>query len=165
MATLSELERNGHLSKWEVDLRPPQLEERLIYVSPRLADWLEKDLPLLVSCWNIEETPLQQVYALVKVFVAGETLLFRHQFSPLRPIGNGAWELKTADARIFGWFPFKDCFVGVSANEAWRVKESNLYPAYRDEVVRFRDGLPLDEPKFVKGDDPNAVVSAFDYPP
>ncbi len=165
MATLSELEHSGHLSKWEVDLRPPQQEERLIYVSPRLTEWLERDLPPLVSSWDLEETPLQQVYAFVSIFIAGDTLVFCHQFSPLRPIGDGAWELKTADVRIFGWFPIRDCFVGVSANEAWRVKASNLYAGYRGEVVRFRNELALDEPKFVEGDDPNAVVSAFDYPP
>ena len=165
MATLARLEQDGDLLKWEEALPPRQQEERLLYIFPRLQDWLQNTLPACVSCWNLEETPNQQVYALVTVFVAGETLLFGHQFSPLRPIGKGAWELKTADVRIFGWFPVKDCFVAVSADEAWRVKDSKLYPAFRDEVVRFRDGLPLDEPKFVEGDDPNAVVSAFDYPP
>jgi hypothetical protein len=82
----------------------------------------------------------------------------------LRPAGDGVWELKTADLRVFGWFHAKDCFLGHCADTAERVKEHRLYTGYVGEVVRFRDSLPLDEPKYIPGEDPDAVVSNSSYP-
>jgi hypothetical protein len=79
-------------------------------------------------------------------------------------VGDGVWELKTADVRIFGWFPGRDQYIAVRVDQAWRVKESNLYAGYKGEVVRYRDALPLAGDKFVKGVDPNDVVSNFSYP-
>lgn len=77
----------------------------------------------------------------------------------MRPVGNGVWELKTADLRLFGWFVQKDCFIVCDCDTTLRVKQMRLYPGYRDQAVRFRERLDLDEPKFIAGDDPNDVVS------
>jgi len=105
-----------------------------------------------------------QASALAEIFVSGETLTYSRQFKPLNHLGEGVWELKTADIRLFGWFPMRDVFVTYCADEAWRVKEYKLYRGYVNEVVQFRNVLPLDEPKFVEGENPDAVVSNFYFP-
>jgi hypothetical protein len=76
---------------------------------------------------------------------------------------EGVWELKTADVRLFGWFHQFDCFVGVVIDLKYRVQEYKLYSGYMGEVIRFRDNLDLDEPKFIPGGEPVNVVSNF-YP-
>lgn len=97
------------------------------------------------------------------VYASGETLWFGRSFKPLVHIHDGVWELKTPDLRVFGWFYRKDCFIGHVANHTEIVKKYRLYHGHAGEVARFRDSLALDEPKYVPGDDPNAVVSDWDY--
>jgi hypothetical protein len=65
--------------------------------------------------------------------------------------------------RIFGWFPERDIFVAVSAHTAKKVKDLEIYPGLVLEAVGFRNRLGLDEPKYIKGDDPNDVVSNLTY--
>jgi hypothetical protein len=116
------------------------------------------------SLWDTKDnSPQQQVDARLAGFVAGEPLAFNSEFNILRPWKHGVWELKTADVRIFGWFAKKDCFVGVVMHDATYVKAHDLYQGLVGEVVRFRDSLDLDEPKFVKGDHPNDVVSDWTF--
>ncbi len=98
------------------------------------------------------------------VYASGQTLTYRRAFHPIWHAGNGVWMLKTADLRVFGWFHARDCFVGHAANTAEQVKAHNLYHGYAGEVVHFRNQLDLDEPKFVAGEDPNAVVSNLSPP-
>ena len=108
---------------------------------------------------------MEQVDGLVDVFCSGDTLTYGEQFKPLTHIKDGVWELKTPDIRIFGWFNRKDCFIGVVADDATRIKTYHLYHGYANvTTARFRDALDLDEPKYVTGDDPHAVVSNFDLP-
>ena len=116
--------------------------------------------------WNIEETPAQQLDALTAVFASGEPLAFGWQFKPLArvPHVEGVWYLKTADVRLFGWFPYRDCFIAASVGLADLTKRLWLYRPFGQEVVHFRNALTLDEPKFVSEEDPNAVVSNFSYP-
>ena len=163
MATLQQLAAAGKLTKLDVPLGRRQQEERVIYLAQDVVEWLRDELPVCASSWNIEETPEQQFDSLASIFVAGETITYDTQFKTLRPIERGIWELKTADLRIFGWFHRRDCFVVTRIDTAQRVKDYGLYPGYRDAAVRFRDGLSLDEPKYIQGDDPHAVVSAFDF--
>ena len=44
------------------------------------------------------------------------------------------------------------------------VKRLHLYRPYAEEAVRFREQLDLNNPQFVPGDDPHAVVSDFSFP-
>ena len=154
------------LLRWEVVLSPRQQVERVLLLVPRLRSRLDEVLAV-GSTWNIEETPAQQLDALTAVFVAGEPLTFGWQFSPLRyvPHLDGVWYLKTADVRLFGWFPCRDYFIATSVVVADLAKRLRLYRPFGEEVERIRQALPLDEPKFVPGDDPHAVVSNFAYPP
>lgn len=164
MATLLELVASGDLAKFDPGLEPNELEHRVIYASRKFEAWVSHDLPKLTSEWEIESTPLEQLDALAEIYASGEALTYGHRFKVLKPALNGVWELKTFDLRIFGWFKERDCFIAVVADLAGHVKEHSLYPKYRDEVVQFRAVLNLDQPKFIPGDDPNDVVSNFDYP-
>src|SRR5439155_2075979 len=126
--------------------------------------WFTKDLPLLESTWNRELTPEEQLDAFLADYIAGEPLLVQLAIKPMNHLSQGAWMLKTADVRLFGWFPQRDVFVGVSGKPTQLVKEHNLYPGLVREVVHYRSMLDLDAPKFVPGDNPNDVVSNFHYP-
>ena len=166
MATIATLIADGSLLRWEVALSPHEQIDRILLLAPRLHARLDEALAI-GSTWNIEETPAQQLDALTAAFVTGEPLAFGWQFKRLQrvPDLDGVWYLKTADVRLFGWFPFKDYFVATSIAVADVAKRLHLYRPLGEEVARFREALPLDEPKFVLGDDPNAVVSNFTYPP
>jgi hypothetical protein len=142
-----------------------QQEYRVLYASPRLQTWLEKALPVLGSTWNLEESPLEQFDAFMDIYASGDVLTYGWTFRPIRYAGQGVWELKTADIRIFGWFHAIDCFVGHVADATQRMKDHpGLYHGYAGEIVRFRSKLDLNDPKFVTGEDPHVVVSNFDYP-
>ena len=164
MATLIELENAGQVFRIDPALGPREQEWRRIFVLPELRQWLEDVLPTLGSTWNIEQSPIEQLDALVATFCSGETLTFGQQFKLLTGIKDGIWELKTADLRMFGWFYMKDCFVGTDTNLTDEIKRMRMYQPYCDQAVRRRNALDLDEPKFIQGDDPNAVVSAYDFP-
>lgn len=130
-----------------------------MYMSLDLKRRLEVDLPGMASNWKIEVSPLEQFDAFMEGYASGEHLVYLQDLSPIRHIGGGVWELKTADLRLFGWFWQRDCFIGHRIDHAQHVKNYSLYRGYASEVVRYRDGIDLDEPKFIAGDDPNDVVS------
>ena len=163
MATILELASRGVLTKYDALLRPREFEDRRFYGAARLVDWFANDLPNLESSWKIEETPSEQLYALLLKFVVGKVLTYQNEFYPIVPHRHGVWELKTADLRVFGWFPAVDCFLGLVADTTQRVKDHDLYHGYCNEVVRFRETLELDEPKFIEGREPKDVVSNFAY--
>jgi hypothetical protein len=159
MATLLELSGDaGPLFRLDA-LEVNRQEFRCIYMSERLKVWIENDLPGLRATWETELSCQEQVVELTEMFCAGDELDSNTQFHALHPYDHAVWELKTGDVRIFGWFPKKDHFIGVVAHDAYFVKRHDLYHGLIGEVVRFRDALNLDEPKFVPGDDPHAVVS------
>lgn len=158
------LESEGAVCRYEPELDHGQQELRRFYVLPRLRGWMEGVLPELGSTWKIEETPNEQVDAMLAVYCAGEPLAYGHRFKPLNHLGEGIWELKTADVRIFGWFPVKDCFVATDADLKRNIVDRQMYRPYAEQAVRLRIQLGLDEPKFVPGEDPLDVVSDFYYP-
>jgi hypothetical protein len=164
MATLIELVDAGELFRLDPQLEATEQEWRFIYLSPVLQKWIENDLPALESTWKIEVDPTQQLDALVEEFCAGEALCYGPRFHPIEHLEDGIWQLKTPDLRIFGWFPAKDCFVGWRGCHADYVKQHGLYHGFAGETAHFRKRLNLNEPKFIPGVDPNAVVSNLTYP-
>lgn len=163
MATLIELDGVGAIHWLDPVVEDWEDEWRSIFVSPRLRAWIETILPTLESSW-VEETPAEQLDALISQFALGEPLTYSWHFKPLVHLADGIWELKTGDLRIFGWFPVKDTFIAVDADMKERIRDLAMYRPYCEQAARFREALPLNEPKFVPGDDPNAVVSDFSYP-
>lgn len=158
------LEGSGELCRYDAFLADDQQPERTIFFFPRSRTWMSDILPTLESTWNIEVSPLEQVDAFLALYCAGEPLSFGHRFKPLTHLGDGVWELKTADVRLFGWFVSRDSFVVTDGVLARDVKLRNGYRPFAEQAVRFRDRLALDEPKFVAGEDPHNVVSNFYYP-
>jgi hypothetical protein len=164
MATILEITKTGALRKLDAELSHRQQELRCFYATPKLAHWIENDLLHANSQHNLEQSPAEQVDALLEVYCSGEVLDYGRAFKEIRPIEHGVWEFKTADVRIFGWFNQADVFVGVVADLAWRVKEYSLYAGYRDEVLRYVAEINLDEPKCLMGGVEDGIISNFDYP-
>lgn len=164
MATLVELAARGDFELFEPELGYRQQAMRLFYTRERVWPWIEQHLPDRASEYDSEIAPIEQLDDLLNAFCAGEKLVFDRQIKPIQHWGQGIWKLKTLDLRLFGWFPRTDVFVCCSIDFATRIKEIGLYSGYRDESVRFRDLLDLDEPKFIYGDDPRDVVTNISIP-
>jgi hypothetical protein len=167
MATLATLIKQELVLPWHVELDAHQQPQRVLLLLPQLAARLDQSLAAAGSTWNIEETPAQQLDSLTAIFVAGEPLAHGRQFKCLVPDRSGVdgvWYFKTADVRLFGWFPFRDYFVATSVGIADVAKRLQLYRPFGQEVARCRGQLDLDEPKYIGGIDPNGVVSNFTQP-
>ena len=165
MPTMHDLVHAGVLYKLDASLGWREQEERMIFAFPKPMQWMMEVLPDEASEWNIESTPFEQLDAFAHAYCAGHELVIERQVRCMRHISHGIWELKTPDIRLFGWFVRRDCFICTAANTAANVKQYRLYDGYRDEAVRLRDSLELDEPKYVAGDNPDDVLSAWCYPP
>lgn len=140
-------------------LGPAEQEARLIYAIPEFIAWLDTVLSNMESVLGAEDTPLEQVDALFANFAEGQPMQMGREFRQLKPGSHGIWEMRTPDIRIFGWFPQKDIFVAARGNDASFIKEHRLYAGYIGEVVRVRDGLDLNNPKFLAGARIEDVVS------
>src|SRR3954464_12789685 len=104
MATVLELALARKLFKLDPCLEPNEREWRWIYALPDFKSRLLNDLPNWVSHWKVEQSPNQQMDELSEIFCSGETMAYGHRFKPLVHLGDGVWELKTPDLRLFGWF-------------------------------------------------------------
>lgn len=166
MSTLLDISRSGQIEKYDPELPLRKQEERLVYFLPRVRDRIERHVASLESTFENEISPLEQLFATLESFCAGEALEFERQFHVLHAAEYGIWEIKTRDLRLFGWFPTRDVFVWSNIEAKSRLLEvPGLVGGFREESRRDRDLLELDEPKFIPGDLPDAVVSNFRYPP
>jgi len=134
----------------------------VIYGGSIFRAWVQSTLPALAADRS-EQSPAEQLDDLWARFCLGDVLVVDRHFKPLQHIADGVWELKTTDLRIFGWFPQKDHFIAVLADLKRALVQNRSYGVYRRAVVAARDALPLDNPKFITGTDPNDVVSNFAY--
>lgn len=159
MATIANLIGQGLLTKVNAHLSFREFESRKIYLLSRPLDWLKTVLPEAESNWDIQESPAQQADSLFYEFCVGDELPVGRRFKSMQHLGEGVWQLKTADLRFFGWFAVKDVFIISDCDLAERVKRVPLYRGYCEQAQRFREELNLDEPKFVAGDNPDDVVS------
>lgn len=69
-----------------------------------------------------------------------------------------------ASDKLRGWITDKLPTLESFFDDQDSCKERNLYEGYRNEVIHFRTTLPLDEPKFIDGTDPNDIISNCDFP-
>lgn len=159
MATVIELADREAFELFEPELRPRQQAERLLYGRPRFWEWISTNLPEAVSEYGSEISPLEELEDLLNTYCAGEPLVFERQIKLLHHRDHGVWELKTKELRLFGWFTAVDVFIACSIDFATRIKCHRLYAGYRDEIIRFREGLDLDPPKFISGEDPRGVAT------
>jgi hypothetical protein len=165
MATLATLVQNDVVAPIDVALDGGRLLWRELYGYPAdgqqnfFVPWLRDILPTMASRVGADDTPEEQVYGLLELYATGEALILGDMYKPLYPHKEGVWEFKTIDTRIFGWFHRRDCFIGVFADDATHIHNHDLHHGYINEVIRLRRELDLDEPKFLAGADPNAVLS------
>jgi len=166
MATLAKLIEEGTLTKVDVALDGNAQPWRELYAySPsgrdnRFIPWLRDELPgLQSSAVGSPDTPEEQLYALLELYVIGEPLTVNEMYKPLHPHSYGIWELRTIDVRVFGWFYERDRFIAVFADTAERIHQYKLHAGYRDQVIRLRNALDLDEPKFATGINEHDIVS------
>lgn len=165
MATIIDLARTagGAIEKVDPGFEGSAQEFRCLFGSQKFKRWLQTDLPAMTSALGLEIAPAEQLFDLVQLYCSDEPLTYGDHFKPLRCRGQGVWEFRTADLRVFGWFPLRDHFIAVAANDATFIKDHDLYPGYIGEVVRFRDHLNLDEPKYIQSEDPRDVVSNYNF--
>jgi|SRR5665213_847612 len=165
MATVLDLTQGATpaLTKLDPGFDDGTQEFRCILCSLKLKGWIEQELPTLDSVLGLELSPLEQLFSLIQIFFSDEPLTYGEHIKPLHCRGQGVWELRTGDIRVFGWFPLKDHFIGVVANDATYIKKHNLYEGYIGEVVRFREQLNLDEPKFIPSEEAKDVVSNYNF--
>lgn len=152
MATLDELCNQKRLVKLGGGLDYHEQPERRLYAFPHVIDWLDAVLPTVVSeLGDGSQTPEEQIDDLLYMFVSGADMSFYERSHSMTPSEHGVWELKSPDLRLFGWFRRKGTFVITRIDTAFRCKQHGLYVGYRSDAVRLRDGMNLDEPKFVTG--------------
>jgi len=164
MATVQELADHGLLHKLDLALEDDEQELRTIYGTVQVRDFIADQLPGLASFFGTETSPAQDLDALLAEYGSGLPIEFDRQVKAFRRkaldvLQGGVWYLKTSDLRIFGWFPHKDCFIAVYADTFENVKGKDLYEGRRTQVIQFRNGLNLNAPKFIPGDDPHAILS------
>lgn len=152
MSTLSELADGAQLVRLGGGLVPPEQSQGRLYAFPHVIEWFENVLPgLEADMGDGRQSPIEQLDDLIHDFVAGANLGYYERSHSMRPEDPGVWELKTPDLRLFGWFNARLTFVVAEIDTAFRCKTHGLYAGYRGSVVRRRDALDLDEPKFITG--------------
>lgn len=160
MATIHNLARALGFETLVTELDHDEFEERTLYATADVLAWLANDFAAVEQTYDAELSPEEQLETLVHRFITGAVLEYWYDLHILRESVNGVWELKTNDLRFFGWFPTYNCFVICKIEPMVRCKEfPALVNAIRNEVIRFRDGLDLDEPRFVAGDELRHVIS------
>jgi hypothetical protein len=154
MATLDTLLSSGELVRILVPT-PGELRKRWIYGFPDFQTWLVSALPKLEpGRLKAADPPSEQVDNALYRWIIGKDIVYTRHLNDLMPMVDEVWEMKTADIRIFGWMYLPRKFIAVFGDYADFYKGKNRSKSYekaRERVIRERNGLDLDEPKFVKG--------------
>ena len=137
MNTFGNFVATGAIVRIEVDLEGRELPKRLLFGTPGFVQWLGERIERNEgSPLGANLTPVEQLDYLFHSFISGGPFVYSRQFGAIRAEKGAAWELKTVDFRIFGWFAMKDCFVAVFGGWADHVKDHDLYRGYRLQVRR-----------------------------
>ena len=146
----------GRLIKFTADLEPGTMPVRVIYMRRSSTIGLRKflyDQRLDDDDRTIE--PYEQVESIFDDFVIGQPMVYGVHKKLLRPETKSVWSLRTPDVRVFGWFPAHGTFLAVRGDMKRNLRELTAYRAHIGHVTAFRDALPLDEPKSIRGTRPN----------
>jgi hypothetical protein len=156
MATLEHLWAEGTLIRFEADLEPREMPNRIIYMAAEFDAWIED---ILYDEQPDDEDraidPYEQVESIFDDFVKGRPMVYGVHKKLLRPETKGVWSLRTPDVRVFGWFPARGTFLAVCGDMKRNLKKPTAYRAHIDRVADLRDALPLDEPKSIPGTRPD----------
>lgn len=155
MATIHKLLTDGHLVDINAPLSRREFQNRWFYALPSFVAWMREDLPnLKTGRLNATETPGEQLDYILYRWITGREIRYERMFKDLSPSKDEVWEFKTADLRVFGWMVEKRKFVAVLGDYADLYKPPNQKASYSNaklKVMRARDNLDLDEPKFITG--------------
>jgi hypothetical protein len=155
MATIDILVEEQKLQRITVPLRKGETHERLIYGLPEMLRWMREDVPKMpCGRLNAAQSPAEQLDYILYRWIAGKPIIFRKQLSDLMPMSDEVWEFKTPDTRVFGWMYRERVFIATHGGYADHYKvptKKRLYADDRQEVVRQRDALDIDPPKFKGG--------------
>lgn len=152
MATLIELGRRGVLVRLTLKLDRYDFENREIWLTVNVRDWVQNELRALSAYRPEDIPPAHQVRAMLRDFVTGEEFDEGRMFRRMRPYERDVFELKTPDVRIFGWFYKPRVFI---ASHVCTMEKAHAAPGihnyFRDETVKARNAIELDPPKCVYG--------------
>ncbi|MFO1113037.1 MAG: hypothetical protein U1E38_01195 [Rhodospirillales bacterium] len=118
-------------------------------------EWLLNEVPnLKPGRLGAADTPSEQLDQILHRWIAGKNIKYNRMFKDLMPTADEVWEMKTVDIRIFGWMCAPRTFIAVLGGYAdgFKLRGSDrAYDYAKKKVIKFRDGLNLDEPKIAKG--------------
>lgn len=141
----------GVLIRYEAELEPEVLPERVIHLTPQFQKWLEHALPKERRDRGRQLSPIEQVEEIFRHFILGRPMGYDVHRKLLDPVGLGVWEIKTVDVRMLGWFPCHRTFIAAVGVMKRMLPRRRDYRPHIDAVVAIRNGLDLDEPKFLTG--------------
>lgn len=106
-----------------------------------------------------DDPPYKQIKLTFKDYLFGKQIIVGKDIKQMQPLGDDVYEFRTPDVRVFGWFYTRDCFIAVCGDTIDNLKRDELNPRRnndeynmrRDEVIRARNDLDLDEPKWIQG--------------
>ena len=168
MATLSELVRQEELENLTTDiassLPPGVMPHRELYATRNIENFYRNVLPQNTEPWDqgYALTPADQMDIALEEYVSGQQFGSPRVIRGVkhwRELSRGVWYLKTYDLRLFGWFVEMDKFILAQAAIKTIIQNHNLYANVVNEVVRLREQLDLDDPKFVPGNREEHVIS------
>jgi hypothetical protein len=155
MATFDSLLQGKKLIPVILRLPRGQFHERKIYAYPDCVRWMRDEVPKMTTGrLQSDFTPHQQMVERLRQWMSGQPMEYGPMFHDMDPLEDNVWEMKTADLRFFGWMYQRRKFIAVQGGYADDYKEPTKTKNYADErrdVVKARDALPLDGPKFVEG--------------
>ena len=128
---------------------------RSLYLSPELAAWIDDYLVYQPKDRHKHLEPVEQVFEILDRYVKGRAME-RSEMKKMEPIGEHVWAFKPQDVRIFGYFYRPKVFIAVCGEMKKNLvptkgKTTNqLYKPFRQKVLNFRDGIDLDQPKYMK---------------
>lgn len=137
-STIAMLKLKG-LSPLTLSLEPGEVEHRAVFATDGFRAWWEEVLPNLAMDMDLAVSPAGQIVTLLTDFVSGIRLEYPDDLAEMRPSEEGIWEFRTADVRVFGFFPGRDVFLAVHGDSARNCHDHHLHAGYKNECIRFCD--------------------------
>lgn len=152
MATLAELCSRGELMPIKVRLSRREFEERSLFGIPAFVKWMKGDVRAANALNPYDIAPRYQVFDLIRRFQTGGSFAVGRTFKRMRPHQRDVFEFTSPDLRVFGWFYRPRVFIAVVGDFMEHTHSGpGIYGQHRDHVVRVRELIELDPPKWVHG--------------
>lgn len=147
------------LEQYQLKLYNTQKAWRYVYFSKGFLNWFNSELPNLAVPTEGNDDLYVQLETEFLGFCSGEPLSDLMDIKCLDPHDYGVWELKTANLRIFGWFPEKNYFIVHHVELKGNLTKYANYTAHINAVVKFRESLASVLSSYVSGKGVFHVIS------